>query len=187
MSRKHTVLRDELNIKGGGIYCYLPFERLDQYKKAVFKIGLAIDFNNRTEQYHTYFPLGVYMVAFLVNPPIPRKTRTQDEKPTRAHYQVIERFILDYIENNGGKRVYSTTRIKNPNLKKEGETEWIYTDEQTIQQAFKEAQKKFNGKLDLFNLEGKDKDTNQSYSINETARARENQKPNYVGKIIFHI
>ena len=48
---KHTVLRDELKVKGGGIYCFLPYERLDKHKKAVFKIGLAIDFNQRTENY----------------------------------------------------------------------------------------------------------------------------------------
>lgn len=62
--KKVTILNDELKIKGGGLYCYMPFEKLDKHKKAVFKIGLAIDFNSRTEIYHTYYPNGVYMVAF---------------------------------------------------------------------------------------------------------------------------
>jgi len=41
MSKKVTVVRDELDLKGGGLYCFLPFERIDKHKKAVFKIGLA--------------------------------------------------------------------------------------------------------------------------------------------------
>jgi hypothetical protein len=62
---KYTVIRDELKLTGGGLYCFMPFAKLDRHKKAVFKIGLALDLSNRTENYHTYFPNGVYMVAFL--------------------------------------------------------------------------------------------------------------------------
>ena len=55
MSKKYTIIRDELNLKGGGLYCYLPFGNLDKHHKAIFKVGLAMNFNSRTEQYHTYF------------------------------------------------------------------------------------------------------------------------------------
>ena len=101
--KKITVLRDELKIKGSGLYCYMPFERLDKNKKAVFKIGLATNsFNQRLEQYHTYFPLGVYMCAFLENPPIPKKLSSKEkETPTKQHYLAIEKFIyLHAFENN---------------------------------------------------------------------------------------
>jgi hypothetical protein len=186
MSKKKTVVRDELELKGGGLYAFMPFERLDKQKKAIFKVGMAINFNSRTEQYHTYFPLGVYMVAFLENPPVPRKTRTQEERTKKSHYLKIEKFILDYLDTNGGKRIYSTTRVKNPNLNKEGETEWIYTNEDLIHTAFTEASKKFGGNLKLYYLEGIDPATNKFASINEIAKANEKATPNYTGKIIYH-
>ena len=110
--KKKTIVRDELELKGGGLYCYMPFEHLDKHHKAVFKIGMAVDFNKRTEQYHTYFPLGVYMIAFLEDPPIPRTTRrNKTETPTKAHYLKIEKFIFDLVDKNGGERIYSTTRV----------------------------------------------------------------------------
>ena len=77
MSKKYTVLYDELKIKRGGIYCILPFSTLDINHKAVFKIGMAKNFQHRSKQYHTYFPHGVYYVAFLEEPRQPMKTRSQ--------------------------------------------------------------------------------------------------------------
>ncbi len=185
--KKQTIVRDELNVKGGGLYAYMPFERLDSYHKAVFKIGMAADFNKRTEQYHTYFPLGVYMVAFLENPPVPRNTRrNQNETPTKAHYLKIEKFVLNYLDKHNAKMIHSTTRVKNPNVDKEGQTEWVYTNETLIHEAFTAAKKQFGGKLKLFYLEGLDPVTNKFTSINDIAKANEQSKPNYTGKIIFH-
>ena len=34
--QKYTVIKDELNLRGGGLYCYLPFGNLVKYKKAIF-------------------------------------------------------------------------------------------------------------------------------------------------------
>lgn len=188
MTGKKVTVIDELNINGSGLYAFMPFERLDKNKKAVFKIGLATkSFERRVEQYHTYLPKGVYMVAFLENPPIPRKLRSKDkETPTKQHYTVIEKFILKYIDDNGGKRIYSTARVRNPNDTGEGETEWTYTNEETIHNAFREAQKKFSGNLKLFYLEGYNPETKKTESINEIARVNESKNPHYTGKIIFH-
>ena len=108
-------MQDELNITGGGIYCYMPYERLDKFKKAVFKIGLAIDFRSRTEQYNTYFPQGVYMVAFLIDPLIPKRLRGKKDVTKKSYYLTIEKFVLNYIDTHGGKRILSSTRIKNIN------------------------------------------------------------------------
>ncbi len=197
--KKVTVVRDELKLRGGGLYCYMPFERLDKDKKAVFKIGLAIDFNKRTEGYHTYFPEGVYMVAFLQNPPVPRgilRSYTKEQKDKldkgkdslkRLHYTEIEKFLLHYVDTHGGKRIHSTTRVKNPNEANEGETEWTYTDETLIHEAFDEAHKKYGGTLHSFYLEGKDPTTNKFTSINQIATKNEKTTPSYVGKIVFHI
>lgn len=186
--KKVSVIRDELKIIGGGIYCYLPFERLDRYKKAVFKIGLAIDFNKRMEQYLTYFPLGLYMIAFLENPPVPRPTRSNKEVITKkSHYMKIEKFIFDAVEKKGGKRIFSTSRVKNLNDKNQGETEWIYSNEDTVHKAFVEGKDKFGGKLKIYYLEGLDPETNKFSSINDVAKANEQHQPNYTGKIIYRL
>jgi hypothetical protein len=187
--KKVTVIEDELNIKGGGLYAYFPFESLDKKGKGVFKIGMAINFKSRTEQYHTYFPLGVYMIAFLENPPLQRSTRHRkvEETTKKSYYLKIEKFVFDYIDKNGGKRIFSTTRVKNPELEtNKGETEFSYTNEQTIHEAFTEAKEKYGGNLKLFYLEGLDAETNKFTSINQIAKEREKDTPNYQGKIIFH-
>ena len=183
--RKLSVIRDELNIHNGGIYCFMPFERLDKHKKAIFKIGMSMNFSSRAEAYHTYFPLGVYMIAFLENPQPMRVTRSQPQLSKREYYLKVERWIMDYIAKNGGQRIYSTTRVHNANVAKEGETEWFYCTETLIHQAFIEAEKKFNGIIHLFYLEGLDPVTNRFTSINETANQNERYLPHYTGKIIY--
>ena len=186
MSKKYTVIRDELKIKGGGLYCFLPYANLDKFHKSIFKVGLADNFNKRNEQYSTYFPLGVYFVAFLEEPRVPMKLRKDRKGITKKEqYIKIENFIMNYIVNHNGKRVYSTTRTKGLNDKNEGETEWFYTNEELIHDAFNEAHKKFGGDLKLFYLEGFDEKTGKFTSINEIAKEDEKTKPNFVGKIIF--
>lgn len=187
MSKKVTVVEDELQIKGSGLYCFLPYEKLDKNKKAVFKIGLATNsFKQRIEQYHTYFPTAVYMIAFLINPPIPRALRSNPTgTPTKQHYLAIEKFIFNQVIKEGAKRIYSTTRVKNKNDKDEGETEWVYANEDMIHTAFTQAKYKFGGELKLFYLEGLDPTTNQFTSINKLADEKEGNKSNYVGKIIY--
>jgi hypothetical protein len=185
MSKKYTIVRDELKLKGGGIYCYLPFGNIDKHHKAIFKVGMAMNFNKRTEQYHTYFPLGVYMIAFLEEPPFV-KTRSKKENTKKEHYIKVEKFIMSYLTKEGATRVYSTTRAQLLNDKKEGKTEWFYTNEDLIHEAFTEANKKFGGELKLFYLEGFDPETGKFTSINEAHKEEEKQKPNYVGKIVYH-
>ena len=98
MSKKYTVLKDELNVKGGGLYCFLPFRNLDKFKKSVFKVGMALKFSNRSEAYHTYFPLGVYYVAFLEEPRIPMTTRNKKPITIKKQYETIEKFIMNYLK-----------------------------------------------------------------------------------------
>ena len=176
MTRKYSVLKDDLNVKGGGLYCFLPFRNLDKFHKSVFKIGMALKFSNRSEAYHTYYPLGVYYVAFLEEPRIPIKTRSKKAIPTRKQYEEIEDFIMEYLKTEKhGYHITSTTRVQKKNELGEGQTEWIYTDENSIHDAFKEANKKFGGILHTYFLEG----------INKELEKEEENEPNYVGKIVF--
>ena len=105
---------------------------------------MSMNFSSRAEQYHTYFPLGVYMIAFLENP-IQSVTRNNHQLTKQEYFLKVERWIMDYIENNGGQRIYSTARVHNANVAKEGQTEWFYTIENLIHEAFVETEKKFNG------------------------------------------
>jgi hypothetical protein len=173
MSRKKvTVIRDELKIKGGGLYAFLPFDNLDKNHNAVFKIGLALNLNKRVEQYHTYFPQGVYMIAFLEDPPIPLTLRHKKGPTRKEHYIKIEKFILKFIDNNGGKRIHTTARVINPNVERKGETEWEYTNDDIIHKAFEAAKKKFGGTLNLYKL--------RKLQIDDTSTEK-----TYIGKIKF--
>ena len=184
--KKATVVRDELKINGSGLYCILPFANLDKDEKAVFKVGLAINLNHRIESYHTSYPLGVYICAILSNPPLPPQTRGRSIT-RKVLLTIIESFLFTYIENHGGKRIYSTTRIKKMNENKEGITEFFYTDEFLIHEAFSAGKAKFGGDLHLYLLEGFDEETGKMTSINNTANEDEKIKPNYTGKIIFKL
>ena len=186
MSKKFTIVYDELQIKGGGLYCFLPYSNLDKHHKSILKIGITLNFRSRIEQYHTYFPNGVYMVAFLEEPTAPIKTRSKKGMTKKELYLKIETFIMDYMMKKGAKQVFATTRIIKLNENNKGQTEWFYTDENLIHEAFTEAKKKFGGETHLFYLEGLDPETGKFTSINQAHKEEENQKPNYVGKIVYH-
>jgi len=68
MSKKYTIVYDELQKRGKEFYCFLPYSNLDKHHKSILKIGMTLDFGSRIEQYLTYFPNGVYMFAFLEEP-----------------------------------------------------------------------------------------------------------------------
>ena len=174
--KKYLVVRDELNIKGPGIYAILPFERLDTNKKSMFKIGYAMDVNRRIENYHTYFPAGVYCVAFLSEPfPVRPPTRNRPNPPTRKEKFVeIEKYILSKLKEKGASQLYSTTRVQKGNDKKWGQTEWFYTTADLIHECFLLAQRRFGGKLEIFN----------TTEVNKTAKNRKTQSF-YNGEIYF--
>jgi hypothetical protein len=184
--KKHSVVRDELKLVHGGLYAFMPFDKLDKHRNAVFKIGIAESFSKRLENYHTYFPRGVFMNAFLEQPPVPRITRANPkETKKKTHYQIIEKFILDYICTHGGKRVYSTTRVRNPDEHGSGATEWVYTNEDVVHEAFSAAKEQFGGRLELFLLEG-DVD-GKRVSINDTYKELKRQPNIFVGEIVYSI
>jgi len=174
----------------GGLYSILPFERLDKDKKAVFKVGLADSFDKRFEGYHTDFPLGFYYKNLLASPKkgirefqtdtrglklsqdAKRNLRTNDRK---RYYRKIETAIFKDIEDHGGDRVKSTTRIRNAD-ENGGDTEWFYTDEKTLDDAFKNAYKIYGGR----NLQ------NSLSHINRTA-TKNKREATYTGEIHFKV
>jgi len=144
---KLTVL-DELKIKGGGLYCWLAWEKLDSDNKAIFKVGFTDSFKKRVDQVHSYFPLGVYFIAFLQTPTSKRYKRKGSQrfmKTLNEYYIEVEKALIGLLIENGAMQIYSTTRIRN-----QGATEYFYTNYEMIQKSFMELKKKYGGKLSLF-------------------------------------
>ena len=202
--KKISVVGDILKFNGdGGIYAVLPYEQLDDKNKAIFKIGMTHKYSSRVEQMHTYFPEGVYWVSLYSDPELPKwspaqlrewKANHEGKPPSvkdqkQMYYRQIEKYVFAYVENRHGKRIHATSRVRNPDELEQGETEWIYTSEDTIHAAFASAEKKFpGGRLQHYYLSGLDPDTNQLVtSINDLAKARMKEVPNYTGRVIFRM
>lgn len=180
--RKINILKDELKISGAGLYAFMPFENVDEKGKAVIKIGESSDLSRRSQDYTTYFPNGVYMLAFLTNIKGKRVLRGEKNKTGRFLREEIEQFIMDYIANHKGKRLYSTDRVRRPNNTLEGQTEWVYSDVELLHEAFLEAGKEYNANAELFYLQGLNPKTGKFEDItNKTYK-----KPNYTGTIVFN-
>ena len=194
---KYKVINDlddfPLKKNEGGLYSILPYERLDQHKKALFKVGLADSFDKRFEQYHTYYPLGFYYKNLLASPnklkenfkvnavgddgkrPSPQQREQARNSSTIKYYKNIEKSIFNDIKEHGGKMLKTTTRIKNAD-ERGGDSEWFYTNEKTLDTAFSNAYKKYGGK----NLENHLNDINKNAEKNK-------KNATYTGEIHYKI
>lgn len=172
MPRKHDVVRDELELRGGGVYCVMPYESKDKKKRCIFKIGMTSkSFSQRIDQYNSYYPLGVYLVSFLQSPPV-KGSGHRKKKPL---YLEIERFVMDKIIEKGGYQIHSTARIRNMNEDFEGETEFFYTSEKVIRDSFKQAFNTYKGQLHQYTLD----------EINDRYEELLADKPNYEANIVY--
>lgn len=182
--RKHIVAKDDLKISGAGLYAFMPFDNIDKSRRAVIKIGESGDLARRSQDYTSYFPKGVYMVAFLTAIKGKRLTRSQTAPKPRQLREEIEEFIIDYIATHDrGKRLYSTDRVRRPNGTLSGETEWVYSRVENVHAAFKEAAEKYNAVDHLYYLQGLNPETGRLEDIMEKTVAN----PKYIGKIIYHV
>ena len=194
---KHSILRDELQITKGGLYCIFPWASPDKSGRGLYKIGMAVSpMHKRMEDYHNMFPFAVNMIAFLEDPPvatIPTR-KSPDVKSKTSKYIEIESFLFDYVVTHGGQRFYSYARVQGQRNKKlkdttgkklndKGQTEWVYTDELTIHEAFAAAHDEFYGRLEMYSMfiddKGKERDLQD-----EAAKAKK-VKPNFVGEVIY--
>lgn len=164
--RKYNVAHDELFLKGKtGLYCLLPFERIDENKKAVMKVGLTTrDFASRIEQYHTYYPLGLYCVMFLA---CRRLKKGEDRGQLHRN---MEKHLIESLKTANGKMLVYPSRLK--------KSEWFYTSVKELQIAFREVQATYGGVLHEFNLDG----INKRYD-NSIKKIRNK----YIGEIVFDV
>ena len=206
--RKYQVFRDEYQLRGlGGCYCLMPYERLDDKNKCLFKIGMTLDFTSRIEEYHTYFPEGLYSVAFLVDPIVPEwdftkkkiwfdnnkgaKIKDLQKAMRTARYKEVESFLFEQVRlSPSAQRLFSTTRVRQRDpITKKGATEWVYTDCDTIHLMFDKAHSTFpGGDLMKFYFKGIDPVTGKLVeSINSLADNKQRAFPTYSGQIIHKV
>jgi len=110
----------------------------------VYKVGLAsTSFHNRMQQYHTYFPAGVYYICLLsVKPkkPFP-KTKIHLEENIKTFLKFlgeVEKWIVNRLKLKKVIIIKNNMRVRN-----EGNTEWVYGGRELIQSVFIEAQSHF--------------------------------------------
>ena len=173
MSKKEKVVESlevdgkKVKEKEGGIYSLFPYEKLNK-GNGLFKVGLADSFSHRIESYHTYYPLGFYYKNLLLNPnkhlnevrkqtneqfkkkhkgrPSPEQRAALNKTTRHINYLTAEKSLFHDIKELGGQQLRTTTRIKNAN-ETGGESEWFYTNQQTLDRAFAKANKEYGGKL----------------------------------------
>ena len=143
IKRRREIGLDKLKTIGDGVYCIYPFSELDDKNKGAFKIGIATggSFYHRLEDnYHTYYPMGFYYKSFLEDPTLEKKKLISK----LSYYKEIEKIIFDNIV---GEKIISDARSV-----KEGRTEWIYTNQKSIDDVFEKAHSIYGGKLKSYNL-----------------------------------
>jgi hypothetical protein len=164
--KKYNVCHSELFLKGrNGLYCLLPYEKLDTKKKAIFKVGrTSQDLASRIENYHTYFPLGLYICFFLA---YPRLKRGQDRGEL---HRGMEKSLIVNLKETNAKMLLFPSR---PSQK----SEWFYTNFNDLQTAFRQVQVEYGGVLHEFSLD----------EINENYKTIMKTKKKYVGEIVFKV
>jgi hypothetical protein len=176
--KKYNVCHNELFLKGrNGLYCLLPFEKLDTKKKATSQ-----DLASRIENYHTFFPLGLYVVFFLA---YPRLKRGQDRGEDFGKNQKINRNgNAVSLELHRGMEKSLITNLKETNAKMllfpsrpSQKSEWFYTNFNDLQTAFRQVQVEYGGVLHEFSLD----------EINENYKTIMKTKKKYVGEIVFKV
>ena len=168
---KYTIANDELQLKGkSGVYCFLPYERLDKSKKSVFKCGMTSrDFTTRLENYHSFYPLGVYMCFFLT---VPKLKRGQEKETV---IREMEKSLFRCIDEEGGKRLKFPSR---PTIKWDYNSEWFYTNFSVLDSAFEKISELYPGSK-LYKYD--DSDIEKNYKNNMKSKHK------YVAEIVYFV
>lgn len=181
MSKKWTVVRDELGVRGPGLYAIYPFERLNRYNKGLFKVGMSLKLDERIDgDYHRDFPFGVYLLEFLQEPAGTRmssRTTATGKGEVRKKLLKYEKELFDLIIDKGGERIYSTTRVTKQNKQGLGATEWVYASPKMIHDSFVEIHTAYGG-------------VPQSYPLIRQVlqeNAKKNSKGAFHGEIYFKV
>lgn len=180
------VVRDVLKITGSGLYAVCPFMNQDKRGRMAIKIGMSTRLSDRVESYTLSYPAGVYCLAFLNKIRVPIGTRQTPSVERRVYLQQMETFVFNHVIEHGGKRLYSTARVRQPNERQEGITEWVYSDVDTIHKAFIACAEQFSGEPDLYYLKGVDSNGVVEDVIADSRR-QVNASEHYIGQVPFRV
>ena len=165
----------------GGIYCFFPFERFDEYDNAVFKIGnTEQSFQQRLNQYHTYFVGGVWVICLI-------KVYAKRGKYLPSDFKhilnVIEDYVMKEIVKEGGTIIVDKRRVW-----KQGQSEWVYSNPNIVKKCFQKAVTHFKPiykdlgfLLDSSDIKKTIKEVNDNYQQNMK------QKEKYLAEYIFNV
>ncbi len=138
-----------------GIYCVSPFDNSNQQNKVtgekekdvgIYKVGVASkSIHSRMQQYHTYFPAGVYFIALLTVKP--KAVIPKSVEPLKVFMgsflqflNIVEKWIIHRLQQSQAVVLKNNMRIK-----WEGDTEWVYCSITLIQKVYEEARQYFSG------------------------------------------
>lgn len=166
---------------GKGIYCFFPFDRLDQKNYGCFKIGNTDkNFQDRLQQYHTYFVSGVYVIGLIYIYEKKGKILPDDFK---HRLNIIEQYCIDEIQKLDGVVIYNKKRKH-----KQGQTEFIYTKMEVIKKVFENAVKYFrqiykdlNFSLDFVNIPATKRRLKNEYN------KMISKKEKFVGELVYDL
>ena len=144
--KKHSVVRDEMNVTGSGLYSFTPYQEFDKHGLSIFKIGISTNINKRIDGYHTSFPMGLWITDILHDIPVPRQIRNSPKVSERQHLEEIERFIFEELIARGARPIISTTRVKDGD-ESGAKTEWVYCNPSDLSDVFSLAHDLWKGKL----------------------------------------
>jgi hypothetical protein len=139
---KKNFVIDELATDNGkkltnGIYSFFPFENLDSNGNGIFKVGRTENYKKRIEAYHSDYP--DFYITNLLQP------NNAKREPKIKFLNKVESFVHTDLVKRGAKQIKTTTRIKKIDKDGRGQTEWFYTNQSTVADAFHDTQMKFGG------------------------------------------
>jgi T5orf172 domain len=201
MKKETEIEKLDSRIKSndGGMYAVFPYEHLDKQGKGIFKVGQTVNYRDRFEQYHTYYPMGVTYKNLLLNP-----RDHNDGLTKKAYYNEVERYIEHELQEEKARRLYTTTRVKNVLKNKEqtrqhlavGDTEFWYASPEMLDKAFVKAHKIYGSYENTYKIvNGKRRQVWKkihepfNYDLEEMEKGADKRKRNatYNAEIYYHV
>lgn len=159
---KNVISKLDISSRGG-VYCYMPYESLNEDNKSNFKIDLAMDIKLKNEELKKFYPEGFFVIVCLFDP-----SKESNDLDKTDYYGNIISYILKVILKNGGE------------TQKEYEKGWIYCSESTIHDAFQKSYEVYGGDIEQYSLIGRDETTFKLMDV------KKSPNPEFVGKVVFH-
>lgn len=149
--------QEPVPLNKGGIFCYMPYDAVDNFEKSIFKIDSNEDIENKIQDLQKYYPSGFFVIAIL-----------RLKEKSKRFYEKIKKNIITELIKKGGK------------VQINFEDGWIYCLENSIHDVFNQISKEKEGKVTLYYLSGRNKDNFKMMDKQIT------KVPTFTGKVVYH-